>query len=213
MKFVVQKIPLPEFDELEKQIFDNDQTFDQMYETWKILDDFFGQNFYDSDSEWRMTYFRVYTRLTWKILGALNREKFVEIIRRQAPMALLLDVDVLKQIMWYLGFNIVDKQALVSLFLELKKEFLQSEAVVGVWQGKNVTVAALVKEVDSVYKAGDSLAQAEFESRLRQIMFPDEMAKKYFTADPEEAKERFLDLVSFFQTFTQENIWYVVDAF
>ena len=209
MKLQVQKISSSEFDELEKQISDNDQTLDQMYEIWQSLDN----AFYETDAEFRLTYFRLYVRLTWKILEVVGKDYFIEVVRRQAATALLLDVDVLNSIMWYLGFNNADKQKLVSLFLDLKKAFLQSEAVVGVWQGKNVTVAALVKEIDSVYGGGDSLAIADFESRLRQIMFPDEIANKYFTADPEEAKERFLDLVSFFETFTQENIWYVVDAF
>ncbi len=213
MKFTVQKISLSEFDEVEKQIFDNDQTLDQMYETWAVSDQFFHNASYETDIEFRLTYFRLYVRLTWKILEVIDNDYFIEVVRRQAVMALLLDVDVLNSIMWYLGLNNADQKELESLFLELKKAFLQSEAVVGVWQGKNVTVAQLVKEIGSVYKSGDSLAQADFESRLQQIMFPDETAKKYFTADPEDAKERFLDLVSFFQTFTQENIWYVVDAF
>lgn len=213
MEFTVQKLSIPEFDQLEQQIIDNDKNLDQMHESWKILDDFFSRNYYENDSYWRNTYFRIYVRLTWKKIGSFDTEKFVEIIRRQTPMVLLLDVDVLKEIMWYLGLNSADEKQAVSLYQKLKENFLQSEAVVGVWQSKNVTVAELVKEIDSVYKSGDSLAVADFESRLRQIMFPDEVSKKYFTADPEQAKERFLDLVSFFQTFTQENIWYVVDAF
>ncbi len=214
MKLQVVKISLSEFDQLEKRIFDNDQTFDQMYETWQSLDQFFHNASYETDAEFRLTYFRLYVRLTWKMLTAIERGYFVEVIRRQVLIFMISDVDVLNEIMWYLGFNYADQQELKSLFLELKKAFLESEAVVGVWQGENVTVAQIVKEIDSVYKTSDSLARADFESRLRQIMSPsDEMSKKYLTADPEEAKERFLDLVSFFQTFTQENIWNVVDSF
>ncbi|MEK7131520.1 MAG: hypothetical protein AAB797_02175 [Patescibacteria group bacterium] len=213
MKLQVQKISLSEFDQLEKQIADNDQTLDQMYETWQSLDQFFHNASYETDAEFRLTYFRLYVRLTWKMLEVVDKDYFIKVVRQQAVMALLLDVDVLNSLMWYLGLNNADQKGLESLYLELKKVFLESEAVVGVWQGKNVTVAEVVKEIGSVYKTGDTLAKADFESRLRQIMFPDETAKKYFTADPEEAKERFLDLVSFFQTFTQENIWFVVDAF
>ena len=213
MKLQVQKTSLSEFDQLEKQIFDNDQTFDQMYETWSVLDQFFHKASYETDAEFRLTYFRLYVRLTWKMLEGTDEDYFIEVVRRQAVTALLLDVDVLNSIMWYLGLNNANKKGLESLFLELKKTFLESEAVVGVWKGKNITVAELIKEIDSVYKTGDTLAQADFESRLRQIMFPDETTKKYFTVDPEQAKEEFLDLVSFFQTFTEENIWYVVDAF
>lgn len=214
MKLQVQKISLSEFDQLEKQIFDHDQTFDQMYETWQSLDQFFHNASYETDTEFRLTFFRLYVRLTWKMLTAIDREYFVYVIRRQVLILMISDIEVVNQIMWYLGFNSANRTELESLFLELKKAFLESEAVVGTWQGKNITVAEAIKEIDSVYKSGDSLAQADFESRLRQIMFPsNEMSQKYLTANSEKAKEEFLDLVSFFETFTQENIWFVVDAF
>lgn len=167
----------------------------------------------NSMTDYKYGYWRWCVELTWRNLYVLSTDDFVTVVVKQSPTALLLNYDVLFEMMWYLGMKIKDEPEMQGLFVKLKKEFLQSEAVVGLWQNKNVTVAELVKEIDSVYKSGDSLAVADFESRLRQIMFPDETAKKYFTADPEQAKERFLDLVSFFQTFTQENIWYVVDAF
>ena len=214
MKLQVDKISLSEFDQLEKQVFDNDQTFDQMFETWQSLDQFFHTASYETDAEFRLTYFRLYVRLTWKMLTAIDKDYFVDVVRRQVLIVMISDLDVVNEIMWYLGFNSADRKALESLYLELKNAFLESQAVIGVWQGKNVTVAEIVKEINSIDSSGDSLAQADFESRLRQIMFPaDEVSQKYLTADPEQAKDQFLDLISFFQTFTQENIWFVVDAF
>src|SRR3989338_6410826 len=126
MKLQIQKISLSEFDQLEKQISDYDQTFDQMYETWATLDQFFHNASYETDAEFRLTYFRLYVRLTWKMLEVVETDYFIEVIRRQAVMALLSDVDVLNSIMWYLGLNNADKKGLESLYLELKKVFLES---------------------------------------------------------------------------------------
>ena len=178
---------------------------------WKELRDFFANN---PVKDYRFTYWRWFVELAWYRLNVLNKEDFSEVIAGQVPSALLQNYNVQDEIMQYLGLRTIDDAEMQSLYLKIQKSFLESEAVVGNWKEKEVTVIEVVKEINSVYEQGDSLAVADFESRLRQTMSPaDEMAKKYLTADPEQAKERFLDLVSFFQTFTQENIWYVVDAF
>jgi len=214
MQLQVKKISLSEFDQVEQQIIDNDQTFDQMYETWQSLDQFFRNASYETDAEFRLTYFRLYIRLTWKMLAAMDRDYFINIVRRQVLIFIISDIDVLNEIMWYLGFNHADKNALGSLYLELKQAFLESEAVVGKWKGNNVTVAGLVKEINEISKRKDSLEQAEFESKLKQIMFPnDPLVSKYFTADSDKAVQGFIDLVVFFDIINEKEIWRVVENF
>lgn len=214
MKLVIQKKSLTEFEDIENAIIDNDQTFEQMHETWKILDDFFAQNSYEQDVEWRLTYFRVYVRLTWKVLGTIiDTNKFVEIMRRQVPMAILLDVDVLKEMMWYFEFNKSDEKQLVSLYQKIKTAFLESEQVVGVWQGKPVLVKDLVSEYLSLHKRGaSSMEGAEFLSKLDQVMFPEEV-DLYAFVEYDVGIDRFLELVEFFEKTSNEQIWFVVDAF
>lgn len=183
---------------------------------FKELREFFANlSLEESLKKYRMTYWRWYTQLTWNNLNGLSKDDLISIaFGQQVPMALLLDFDVWKSLMWYFVANDYFENDVDSIYIKVKESFLGSEAVMGIWQEKNVTVSEMAKEVSSVYSTGDSLMQADFESRLQQIMFPqDEISKKYLTADPEEVKERFLDLVSCFQTFTEDNIWYIADSF
>ncbi len=214
MQLVIQKKSISEFEEIEKSIFDNDQTFEQMHETWKVLDDFFNQNSYERDFDWRLTYFRVYVRLTWKVLGTIiDNNKFVEIMGRQVPMAILLDVDVLKEMMWYLDSNKADKSKLVSLYQKIKTAFFESEQIMGSWQGQDVAVKDLVSEYLLLHKRhASSMEGAEFLSKLEQIMFTEE-ADPYTFVDYDDGIDRFLELIEFLQETTNEKIWLTVDAF
>ena len=182
-------------------------------DAWQELNSFFEKN-PDSKEQYRYSYWRWFVILSWQKALSSSETTFLRLIGDQAPIAVLVNIDVMDLMIRYLAQNYYYREDIGGYFLKLQSAFLQSEAVVGVWHKKNVTVSELVKEIGSIYKSKDSLAIADFESRLRQIMFPgDEISKKYLTADSEQAKERFLDLVSFFQTFTEENIWFVIDAF
>ncbi len=214
MKLQIKKISISEFEQLEKQIIDNDQTFDQIYETWKILDDFFVQNSYEKDFDWRMTYFRVYVRLTWKVLGTIvDSNKFIEIMRRQVPMAIILDINILQQMMWFLAFNKEDKNQLISLYQKIRLAVLESEQVIGSWQNSNVTVKDLASEYLLMQQRGvSSIEEAEFLSKVKQIMFPKEI-EQYIFVNQDEGVDRFLELVEFFDYIDNEKIWTVVDVF
>ncbi len=178
---------------------------------WKEMRDFFANNSID---DYRFTYWRWFVELTWYRLNVVSKEDIVEVIADQVSSALLQNYNVQEEIMRYLGLRVVDEAEMQGLYFKIQKAFLESDAVVGIWKGNSVTVAELEKEIKAVSKRNDSLEQAEFESKLKQVMFPnDPLVNKYTTADPDEAVRRFIDLVVFFQTFTQEDIWYVVDAF
>src|SRR3989344_119364 len=195
-----------------QQILSNPSEADKVYEE---LRDFFVTSTEAEVKKYWYSYWRWYVWLTWDRLNTVSKDELISIIfSQQIPMALLLDFDVRESLLWYFVANNFFEDDLESFYLKIKKAFLESKAVVGVWQGKNVTVAGLIKEADSVYSSGDSLVEANFENKLRQLIFPaDEMTKKYFMANPEQVKERFLHLVAFFETFTEEKIWFVVDAF
>jgi hypothetical protein len=214
MKFLVEKKTIEEFALVEKAIANNDKNFDQMYETWKILDNFFARDSYEKDPIWRITYFRIYVRLTWKMIGTIvENDKFIEIIRRQVPMAILLDIDVLQEMMWYLSFNRAEKNQLVSLYFKIKSAFIESQEVVGVWQGQDVLVKDLVAQYVLLQKRkADSIEQAEFISKLRQVLFPKQLMPFIFI-DPDAGINKFLELIEFFQEIDNEKIWFVVDLF
>ncbi|HSR89608.1 MAG TPA: hypothetical protein VLK22_04450 [Candidatus Udaeobacter sp.] len=213
MKLSVREMTMEAFENLEKELRASHIDISAMQETWQSLDAYFRNSSLAEDERFRWTYFRIYTELTWKMFGAQNPDFIVNMaIARQIPMALQLDFNVFESIVSYLGSQALVEAEVQSLYLKIQKAFLESEAVIGVWQGENITVSEVIKEINSVYNSGDSLEQADFESRLLQIMFSNEEAEKYSTVDPEDGKGRFLDLVSFFQTFAQEDISYIVDS-
>jgi hypothetical protein len=125
MNLIIQKKSIPEFLELEKSVIDADKNLDQMFETWKILDNFFRQDFYEKDFIWRWTYFHLYVRLTWKIIDALSDEDLVRLIGRQVFMAIIQDIDVLDRLLWIWALNKANKNNLVSFYLKIKTAFLE----------------------------------------------------------------------------------------
>lgn len=208
-------LTVPQIDQKESEFQQVLLNIDQIDEVYEELRDFFSKISKEDIKKYQYSYWRWYTFLTWNRLNSLSKDDFLNTaINEQIPMALLLDFDILRSLMWYFVANNFIENDLESFYIQVKKTFLQSDSVLGMWKGEDVIVSEVVKEVSTVYGKNDSLLEADFENRLQQVIFPfDEVSKKYFTIDPERAKERFLDLVVFFQTITQENIWSVVDAF
>lgn len=213
MNLIIQKKSIPEFLELEKSVIDADKNLDQMFETWKILDNFFRQDFYEKDFIWRWTYFHLYVRLTWKIIDALSDEDLVRLTGRQVFMAIIQDIDVLDRLLWIWALNKANKNNLVSFYLKIKTAFLESEEVVGRLQENDVFLKNLVSEYILLQKrGGDSMEEAVFISKLKQIFFPAEIEARIYV-DQDVAVGRFLELINFFQEMDDKKIWFVVDMF
>ena len=169
------------------------------------------------DKKYKFSYFRWYTDFAWKIFNNRDRDFVVQVaMARQVPMAILLDFEVWRTIMGYLAMRTVDQQDMQELYFKMKEAFLNSQAVVGLWQGKEVLVKDLVDEIKKLNaKPRDSMEQAEFESRMQQIFFNKEDKKfaNYIFSDPATVIDRFVGLVQFFLGVTEKDIWNMVDAF
>ncbi len=179
------------------------------------LRDFFSElSLEDSIKKYWATYWRWYVWLIWDRLNSSTRAELAVIFGSQIPMALLLGFDVFKLLMLYFVSNNYSAGDIDSVYIEIKKSFQESTAVVGAWKEREVTVAELVKEIQVISKRNDSLEQAEFESKLKEIMFPnDPLTEKYLSAEPDQAVQRFVDLVVFFDAVKEGSIWFVVDNF
>lgn len=196
-----------EFDNL--SIPDREEAFAQMDQIFES-----NQNF---DKKYKFSYFRWYTDFAWKFFNNRDQDFIINIaMARQVPMAILLDFEVWRSIMSYLAMRTVDDQDMQALYFRMKESFLNSEAVVGRWQDKEVLVKDLVSEIKKLNaKPKDSMAQAEFESRLQQIIFNKEDKKfaNYIFTDPDTAIDRFIGLVHFFLGIDEKDIWNMVDSF
>jgi hypothetical protein len=215
MKLVIEKKTLEEFAQIERSIFGNNTNFDHIYEAWKDLDNFFAQDMYEKDKVWRWTYFRVYVLLTWKVIGTINdADTFAQIMARQAPMAIILDIDIFKEMLWFFSANKADKTRLASLYFKVRNNFLNSQELLGEYQGKNVQLKDLVLEYADLKRVDNSMRTAEFINKLNQILFPPE-AEQYFGLDNKaDGVDRLLELVNFFEDIdTVEKLQEVLEVF
>ncbi len=186
--------------------------------TLKELHAFFEKSGPTKDWENRASYFRWYTELLWRRLNSQPRDIFLNIaIARQLPLAMLLGIDVWREMMWYLAEWIADDEKDLEEFYEkIKKSFLESRAIVGYWQGKEIAVYQLVNELKTINDRGNnSLEVAEYNAKLKVVMSAknDPELSKYVLVDPNNAVIRFVDLANFFTGITSDTIWFVVDTF
>jgi len=182
---------------------------------FKELQSFFADlSLSESIKKYGMTYWRWYVWLTWDRLNSLKKEELVSVFGSQVPVAFFLDFDVFKCLMEYFISNNYFEGDLDFLYVKVKKSFQESQAIIGVWGGKDVTVAELVKEIKLIGDRKDSLEQAEFESQISQIFFPNNpLVDEYVLVDFDKAVQRFVDLVMFFQIIDENSIWVVVNNF
>ena len=176
---------------------------------------------YLADYQARYGQFRWFTGLAFDNLADCTEEFVIDfVVGRQIPTALLLDVDVWNECMWYLSVKKFDYDpaATIALFGKMQEAAKKSGAIIGMWQGKIVTLAETIKQMELIRSYDyDSVKMAEFESRLKQIMFPkpeaDLLFYKYFIVEPDVAVKRFMDLMDFFLSVTPDEIWGIVEVF
>ncbi len=172
----------------------------------------------NDDRKYWLGYFRWLTELIWKRLNSFSQDIVIDLaISRQIPMAILLDYDVWREIMWYLAgrtsFQALDLQ---DLYFRMRKSFLESEAVIGEWNGKSFTVRNAIEEVQKInLLENNSMESAAFFSKIQDIFFPknDSIFSKYIVSDPSVVVDRFVGLIQFFLGIDEQHIWYVVDVF
>src|SRR3989344_4770834 len=111
-------------------------------EAWQELNLLFEKNS-DLKEKYRYTYWRWFVILSFQKALSLSDVNFLRLIEEQVPVATLVNIDVMEVVMRYLAQNYYTREDIGGYFLKLQSVFLQSEAVVGVWQKKNVTVAEL----------------------------------------------------------------------
>jgi hypothetical protein len=187
---------------------------DQMQAAWNEMHEFFRSASSKEDQIYRDTFFYWYTDITWKLLNTLDKDAFLVAVPRQIPVALAFDYDVLRSICWYLLGRIVEPNEMTSFFSKLKQNIFASPAVLGQWQGKNVTVAEVVKETIALSQSGDdSLKSAEFLAKLKSILSNKEDVEKGFTiASADQMVDRFDTMVQFFIGVAPEKAYYLIDA-
>jgi hypothetical protein len=161
----------------------------------------------------KFTYWRWYVELTWRNFNGLVKEDLATVFSQQVPMAILNSYNVLDTLIWYLSFRAIDQQEMEILYSRVKKEFFESAEILGKWKGKDVVVKDLVSELVLLEKRNpSSMEEAEFVSKLKQIMFPKD-SMPYILVNPDKGVDVFLETVEFFEKVDKEKIWVMVDMF
>lgn len=186
---------------------------DNRTDVWKVWNTFFSGVDTRMDWQYRESYYRWYTDLTWRRLGQLGVDDVVKMgFARQVPMALQLDFDVWEELMLYLN-GLIDPQLIESVYTRVQQAFLSSIAIVGEVKKQPVTVAQLVDYLQVVNQSGtDSLHSAELLAKV-QLVFSDPTVTINSISSPDKLSDRFVGLVNFFLGVNGEQIWYVVDSF
>ncbi len=214
MSFIPRQLSSQDFALVQAEflsLFDNPQ---KMQDAWNEMHEFFRSASSKEDQIYRDTFFYWYTDLTWKMLNTLDKEAFLVAIPRQISVALAIGYDLLNSICSYLLIRTKDEIEMMSFFPKLKQNIFASPAVLGQWQGKNVTVAEIIKETIALNQSGnDSLKSAEFLAKLKSILSNKEDVEKGFTiASADQMVDRFDTMVQFFIGVAPEKAYYLIDA-
>lgn len=164
--------------------------------------------------KYRNSYWRWFVQLSWAGFLTLPQDEFLSVIESQAPTAILLNIDVLREVLTYFRLNYFDDTA-SNFFAKVKPALLDSKAVVGLWQNKEIRMSDLIAELKQInLQKRDPIRMAEFKAKLRKIFSPaDKLTEKYFFISPDEAVNKFIALVTFFLEVTPEELWETVEKF
>ncbi len=184
-------------------------------DVFEELGNFFAERTLDEAvRKYGMTYWRWYVWLTWNRLNSLDQDDLVTVFAMQIPTAIALDFDAIKYLMKYFIANNYIENDIESLYFKIKTAFQDSQAILGFWQGQEVRVFEVVREVKLVTGRNNSLEQADFETRLHQIMFPtNSLIQEYDSINFGMAVQRFVDLCVFFDQVSEDKISLVVHDF
>lgn len=179
---------------------------------WSMLDDYFTGLSPEEDYKFRLSSFRWYTILTWKRFNILDETKVLEVVSRQVLTALSQNIDVVEGLLWYLRLHALINEDMQILYSKIKKSFLESNAILGVWKNEKINIAGIIRELTLIKKrGGDALEMAEFVNKIRDLIFP-EGVLPFAQVDPEVGVRRFLELVEFFEETDSSQVWSAVEA-
>lgn len=213
MKFQVKQISKGEFSLLESQIRKDHVSVQNQIETWNCLHSYFKKELRD-DQKFFFTYFRLYTELTWKLLNTLEREDLIDIIGRQAVAAILLEIDVWNKIVWYLESRTINDEDIGNVFEQIKNQILNSGALVGYFQRKEIKIQDLVPEVKKLNEGRlSSLESAAILSKIRDLFVSlgKDQVEKYYSPDLDVVVDNFLGLMTFLLNVNSNAVKTAVD--
>ncbi len=188
---------------------------DNRTEAWKVWHAFFAKAEPGVDWQYRWSYFRWYTDLTWRRLNQLSLEDVAGIaFGRQIPTALRLDFDVWQELVLYLN-SLVDPQAIESAYSKIQESFFASTATISLVKQSPVTVLQSISDLRIINKENtDSLRSAELFSKIKPAFTEIEPGTEaYWLVTPEVFFDRFAGLVNFFLGVEPKDVWFVVDGF
>jgi hypothetical protein len=168
----------------------------------------------EQDYEGRYSYFRWYAYLVWYDLLVFNKESFVSFVpNRMIYEGILAGYDVWKKIILYFNVKCIEDDDYRTLYIQTKDAFINSDAIIGEWQGEYYRVADAVKEKSLLRSMGnDSMRLAEYMNKLKKMMaFEDKFAERFYATTADDALRDLNDLIDFFLDTVPEDMQALVD--
>ncbi len=191
------------------------QTKDDLHE---LLQKKYQEN-QDTLSQYTARYgaFGWYVSLHWKGLIHKDRDTVLEAMSKQVPVALLRNIDVWSEIIWWLHKHAFTPAEMAKEFVLIKKAFEEGVAVLGIRkEGEPMLQKDLVTSYIQISHGGkaDSVKLAEIYSVLKQTMFGDiDVLSPELTFDPEQVLYEVVKLVEFFLQVKPDDVWYIVETY
>lgn len=198
--------------ELREKFFEIKSVHPQEDQAWQQMHDFFKDRPAELDHEYYNSFFLWYSIISWKRLNKKYKKFVTDIaVPRQILLAYMSQIDVWDRFMYYLEFQVIDRDEIKSVYKDAKENFLNSNSVVGKEDGENVTISDLVTDFKKIQtKRDQSLAAAKFHTRLREIITNHETDwykfDNYGRHSVEEIAHEFYKLCDFFTKVGTDRI-------
>lgn len=178
-------------------------SIEEKEQVWETLHAFFKNASPNQDRAYWWSYFRWYTELSWRFL--LNRDKdFVSSIAvpRQLVMAILLDIDVWKEFIWYMNSVPFNEGEMRSFYTTTRDNVFNSLSIVGNLKSETITLSHLVKDLRLANQENNTLKIAGVQANIEELLFSNNAdsqmyVSKYATLDQDDAVSALTEMIHF----------------
>lgn len=205
-------------DQLEKkeqEFLSSTKHFDDRMVIFKELEKFFENKNAEEKFQNYLGYWRWYVDLTWRLSDRLTDKQFFLAIKEMIPMGLLLNYDIWEKTLHYLNEHAFEQATMAILYSDMQEAFVESEMIVGTWQGKKVVQKEIIDELKTLDRAETSTMQiAEFFAKVKNTIFPknNQFFEQFLPVDPDAVVNNFITLTKNFLTINVSEIFSFVSA-
>ena len=184
-----------------------------LFDAFKEMDEFFSTPQGGSYIEtYRNTFWEWYVFASWKLLYQLPNDKVLQIVQNQIPDAIRQGENVEFRLLTYMAIHVPDVEPLMTFYRTLKKNILESTAVLGKENNVAVSLSQIVVDLNKINQNFDALKYSEFKMRVGKILSQSQFEHEYLFTPPAKILSNLLNLLNFLSATDETTIFVAVDA-